>query len=121
MILKRSSNFSGHLRAIRECWRRKRIAGKIGINITDMPKKIVSSGYNTALLRVRNADMEMAGYVVVTSKESSVIVDLLEKQAFDGAVICSSIPLDLRVELARTIKRAQPDLPLIVLYTDGET
>jgi DNA-binding response OmpR family regulator len=86
-----------------------------------MPKTIVSSGYNGALLRVRNAVMEMAGYVVVTSKESGVIVDLLAKQDFDGAVICSSIPIQLRVELARSIKKAKPALPLIVLYSDGES
>jgi DNA-binding NarL/FixJ family response regulator len=64
--------------------------------------------------------MEMAGYAVVSSKESSVVEDLLRKQAFDGAVICSSIPIDMRVELARYIKKVKPALPIIILYTDGE-
>jgi CheY-like chemotaxis protein len=87
----------------------------------DMPKTILSSGYNNAILRVRNSVLEQAGYSVVSCKESSVLVDLLAKKDFDGAVLCSSIPVDLRVELARKIRKAKPELPLIILYGDART
>ncbi len=85
-----------------------------------MPKIIISSGYNNALLRVRNSVLEQAGCAVVSCKESSVLMDLLAKKDFDGAVLCNSIPVDLRAELARTIKKVKPALPLIILYADGE-
>jgi CheY-like chemotaxis protein len=87
---------------------------------TMAPKKILSSGLNGALLRVRNAVMEMAGYDVVTTRESAVFMDLLARQEFDGAVLCSSIPKQLRLDLARRIKKEKPELPLVVLYVDGE-
>jgi DNA-binding response OmpR family regulator len=85
-----------------------------------MAKKIISSGHNMALLRVRNAMIEQAGYEVVTSKEGAVVLDLIEKHDFAAAVLCNSIPIYLRVNLAREIKKLKPSLPLIILFSNGE-
>lgn len=85
-----------------------------------MAKKIISSGHNVALLRVRNALIQQAGYEVVTSKEGAIVLEMVEKQDFAAAVLCNSIPIQLRVHLAREIKRLKPALPLIIIFSDVE-
>jgi DNA-binding NtrC family response regulator len=85
-----------------------------------MAKKIISSGHNVALLRVRNAMIQQAGYEVVTSKESAIILEMIEKQDFAAAVLCNSIPVHLRVHLSREIKKLKPALPLIIIFSEGE-
>jgi hypothetical protein len=44
-----------------------------------MPKTIISSGLNVALLRVRNAIIQQAGYAVLTSKESAMVLEMAAK------------------------------------------
>jgi|1186.fasta_scaffold154787_2 DNA-binding NtrC family response regulator len=85
-----------------------------------MAKTIISSGHNVALLRARNALIQQAGYAVVTSKEAAVVLEMVETHDFAAAVLCSSIPIHLRTTLARDLKVLKPDLPLIVIYADGE-
>src|SRR4051812_16653412 len=85
-----------------------------------MPKRIISSGHNIALLRVRNSMIEQAGYAVVTSKEAALVLELVQKQKFDGAVLCNSIPLHLRMSLCKELRKLKPTLPLVILYSDGE-
>ena len=85
-----------------------------------MAKTIISSGHNVALLRARNALIQQAGYAVVTSKEAAVVLEMVQTHDFAAAVLCNSIPLHLRTTLARDLKTLRPDLPLIVIYTDGE-
>lgn len=77
-----------------------------------MPKKILSTGHNTALLKVRNAVIQAAGYQVVTSKEVDLILDIARKRDFAAVVICSSIPAYQRKNLANELKRIKPGLPL---------
>jgi hypothetical protein len=85
-----------------------------------MPKTIISSGHNIALLRVRNAIIQQAGYAVLTSKESAMVLEMAEKNHVAAIVLCSSIPLHLRTSLARELKRVRPHLPLIAIYSEGE-
>jgi CheY-like chemotaxis protein len=81
---------------------------------------IISSGLNAALLRVRNAIIQQAGYAVLTSKESAMVLNMAEKNHVGAVVLCSSIPVQLRVNLARELKKVRSDLPVIAIYSDGE-
>jgi DNA-binding response OmpR family regulator len=83
-------------------------------------KTILSGGHNSALLRSRNALIQSAGYRVVTTRESSLILDLATKQHFDAVVLCSSIPALLRKNLARELKTLKPTLPLVILCSAAE-
>jgi CheY-like chemotaxis protein len=85
-----------------------------------MPTTIISSGLNAALLRVRNAIIQQAGYAVLTSKESAMVLNMAEKNHVGAVVLCSSIPVQLRVNLARELKKVRSDLPVIAIYSDGE-
>ena len=71
-------------------------------------------------LRLRNAAIQNAGYQVVTTRETKLVLDLARKQDFDAVVICSSIPLYLRENIVRELKRLRPTLPLIVICEEGE-
>jgi DNA-binding NtrC family response regulator len=85
-----------------------------------MPTTIISSGLNVALLRVRNAIIQQAGYAVVTSKESAMVLEMAGKDHVGAVVLCSSIPVHLRANLARELKKVRPNLPVIAIYSDGE-
>ena|SRR2546430_17713152 len=83
-------------------------------------KKILSAGHNSTLLRSRNAIIQLAGYQVVTTKESDLLLHLAQEQHFDAVVICNSIPLHLRIKSARDLKRLKPSLPLLVICVLAE-
>ena len=85
-----------------------------------MPRTIISSGLNVALLRVRNAIIQQAGYAVLTSKESAMVLEMAAKDHVGAVVLCSSIPVQLRANLARELKKLRPELPVIAIYSDGE-
>jgi DNA-binding NtrC family response regulator len=85
-----------------------------------MSKTIISSGLNVALLRVRNAIIQQAGYAVLTSKESAMVLEMAEKDHVGAVVLCSSMPVQLRANLARELKKVRPSLPVIAIYSDGE-
>ena len=91
-----------------------------GRSVVERGKKVLSVGYSTALLRSRNIVIEAAGYHVVTTKDSDMLIDLARKQDFAAAVLCNSIPAHLRSSMARQLKQAKPTLPLIILCTEGE-
>jgi CheY-like chemotaxis protein len=78
-------------------------------------RKILSAGHNAALLRLRNNIIETAGYHVVTTKESKVLLQLAEAEQFDAVVLCSSIPVHLQQVIVREIKQRKPDLPVVVI------
>jgi DNA-binding NtrC family response regulator len=78
-------------------------------------KVVLSAGHNAALLRARNTLMEAAGYQVVTTRESTLVVELAKKQRFDAVVMCSSIPAHLAEAAARELKAFDPALPLVVI------
>ena len=82
--------------------------------------KILSIGHNFSRLRLRNAAIQNAGYQVVTTRETALVLDLARKQDFDAVVICSSIPAHLREHIARELKRLRPTQPLIVICEAGE-
>ncbi|HJX00422.1 MAG TPA: hypothetical protein VJ453_09680 [Terriglobales bacterium] len=83
-------------------------------------KKILSAGHNSAILRTRNAVVETAGYHVVTTKDSELLLDLAKKQHFDAVVLCNSMPSRIRASVARELKALKPALPLIIIcsYTE---
>jgi DNA-binding response OmpR family regulator len=85
-----------------------------------MPKTIISSGLNVALLRVRNAIIQQAGYAVLTSKESAMVLEMAEKDHVGAVVLCNSIPVQLRANLARELKKIRPELPVIAIYSENE-
>jgi DNA-binding NtrC family response regulator len=85
-----------------------------------MSRTIISSGLNVALLRVRNAIIQQAGYAVLTSKESAMVLEMAGKDHVGAVVLCSSIPVQLRANLARELKKVRADLPVIAIYSDGE-
>jgi len=83
-------------------------------------KRILSAGHNTGLLRVRNSLIEAAGYHVVTTKESGLLLDLLAKQHFDAVVLCSSIPAHIQENIARNVRALHPKVPLIVICSQDD-
>jgi DNA-binding NtrC family response regulator len=78
-------------------------------------KKILSAGHNAALLRLRNTTIEAAGYQVITTKESQVLLQLAEAEDFDAVVLCSSIPVHLQEVMVREIKQRKPGLPVVII------
>ena len=93
---------------------------RTGIRKAKERKAILSAGHNTALLRVRNATLETAGYRVVTTKESKLLLELAEKQDFHAVVLCSSMPADLREGAVRELKKIKRSLPVVVLCNPDE-
>jgi DNA-binding NarL/FixJ family response regulator len=91
-----------------------------GVPRTAAVKRILSSGHNTALLRIRNSFIETAGYQVVTTKESAVLLELAGKQRFDAVVLCSSIPAHVQEHTARELKKLQPHVPLIIICQEDD-
>ncbi len=85
-----------------------------------MKKTILSAGHNMALLRVRNAVIQQAGYAVISSHESAMVLQLLMRADVGAVVLCNSMPAALRLDLARKIKQIKPALPLVILYSDAE-
>ena len=83
-------------------------------------KIILSAGHSVTLLRSRNALIQSAGYQVVTTRESHLLLDLARKQHFDAVVLCSSIPASLRKNIARELKLLKPTLPVVILCTEAE-
>jgi DNA-binding response OmpR family regulator len=77
--------------------------------------RILSIGHNLTRLRFRNAAIQSAGYQVVTTRETAIVLDLARKQDFDAIVICSSVPSHLRENIARELKRLTAIPPLIVI------
>jgi DNA-binding response OmpR family regulator len=80
-----------------------------------LQKKILSAGHNVNRLRLRNIVIQNAGYQVVTTKETRLILELAARQEFDAIVICSSIVAFLREQIARDLKRLKPSVPLIII------
>jgi DNA-binding NtrC family response regulator len=83
-------------------------------------KRILSTSWNPVVLRTRNWVIESAGYDVVTTRESQMFLRLAEEQHFDAALIGDSIPIDLRVQLAKDVKQLNPTLPLVIICRAGE-
>lgn len=83
-------------------------------------KRILSAGHNTALLRVRNSLIETAGYQVVTTKESGLLLELLAKQHFDAIVLCNSIPAHIQQDIARELRAMSTKVPLIVICSQED-
>ena len=59
--------------------------------------------------------IQNAGYEVTTTKEMDVALELAAKIDFDAVVICCSIRPILREQIARDLKRINPDLPLVIV------
>ena len=76
-----------------------------------MPKTIISSGMNVALLRVRNAIIQQAGLCSAYKQENAMVLKMAEKNHVGAVVLCSSIFVQLRANLARELKKVRPDLP----------
>ena len=85
-----------------------------------MKKTILSAGHNIGLLRVRNAVIQQAGYAVITTHESAMVLELLKRADLGAVVLCNSMPAALRIDLARKIKQTKPALPLVILHSDTE-
>ena len=83
-------------------------------------KQILSAGSNAALLRLRNSFIQTAGYHVVTTKESQLVVEIAAQQPFDAVVLCNSMPLRVREELARELKKRIPTVPLVIICEHEE-
>lgn len=64
--------------------------------------------------------IETAGYQVITTKESHVLLQLAESEHFDAVVLCSSIPVHLQEVIVRQIKQRKPGLPVVVICPQPE-
>ena len=49
-----------------------------------------------------------------------MVLKMAEKDHVGAVVLCSSIPVQLRANLARELKKVRPNLPVIAIYSDGE-
>jgi hypothetical protein len=63
-----------------------------------LQKKILSIGHNFDLLRFRNTVIQNAGFHVITTKETALVLEVVRKQDFDAGVICNSFPTHLNKE-----------------------
>ena len=81
---------------------------------------ILSIGHNLARLRLRNAAIQKAGYQVTITQETALGLDLASNQLFDAIVICNSIPVYLREDIAREFKRLRTVPPLIIVCEERE-
>ncbi len=79
-----------------------------------MSKRVLSTGWDERVLATRTLVMEGAGYEVVTSQDEGEFLELLRKGQVDGAVICGSIAVETRAELARKARACRTDVPVIV-------
>ena len=79
-----------------------------------MPKQILSTSCDAAVLRTRNLIMEGAGYEVSTTRDPDVFLHLLHERHYDAAVIGDSVKIEMRVDLVKRAKALKPSLPLVV-------
>ena len=84
-------------------------------SLSRQQKRILSSGHNSALLKLRNSFLQTAGYQVTTTKESDLLLEIASKQDFDAIVLCSSIPVHIQERLARELRALRPNTPLILI------
>lgn len=83
-------------------------------------KRVLSAGHNSAILRLRNNIIQTAGFQVITTKESELLLEIAAKQSFDAVVLCNSIPAKIREHVARELKALKPKVPLIVICSHEE-
>jgi len=81
-----------------------------------MPKRILSTSRNLAVLRTRNLVLQSAGYEVVTTRDSDEFIHLLADEPFDAVVLGDSIDLDARIQLAGKCRQCKPHIPLLVFF-----
>jgi DNA-binding NtrC family response regulator len=79
-----------------------------------VPKRILSTSWDAAVLVTRNLIIKGAGYQVSTTREPEVFLRRLREEHFDAVVIGDSIQMKTRLDLARSVKALKPVVPLIV-------
>src|SRR5947209_15472787 len=77
---------------------------------------ILSVGFDLALLRIRDAVLRSAGheYIEATTLEEALLA--FDKENVLLVILCHSIPADARRGLCRTIKRKDPQVPVLALH-----
>jgi DNA-binding NtrC family response regulator len=81
-----------------------------------MPKRILSTSRNVAVLRTRNLVLQSAGYEVVTTRDSDEFIRLLADEPFDAVVLGDSIDLGARIQLAGKCRQCKPHTPVIAFF-----
>ena len=80
---------------------------------------ILSVSRHETVLRLRNAVLQQAGFNILTTRDSSEALSLLEKNAVDAVVLGDSIPRTERHLLAKKLRAAR-EVPVVMIYRNGE-
>jgi hypothetical protein len=85
-----------------------------------MPLLILSAGRDAVLLDTRNRVMRSAGHIVVAALDHASLVESFLNGDFDVLVLCHSIPLAERKQVAALARTHSPLTPvLMVSDADG--
>src|SRR5262245_53838678 len=68
------------------------------------------------LLQEREQTLRAAGYEVIVEQSCADAAGAIQKGPFDAAVLGFSLPEEERNQLARDIKRANPEAKIIMMY-----
>jgi DNA-binding NtrC family response regulator len=80
----------------------------------------MSSGDDPSLLSVRTLVLEHSGFAVVPCLPEKVLTTLSERDDIQAVVLCHSIDLDERIELAEQMREASPNLAIVVMHRTNE-
>jgi DNA-binding response OmpR family regulator len=88
-------------------------------------RRVLSVGRDPDLLRTRELVLRSAAFEVVTAATESVLNDALhelEREAsFQACVLCQTVPLSERVDIAARIREVAPHTGVIFLHYPGES
>ena len=78
--------------------------------------KVLLVSHIAELLREREQTLRAAGYEVTVEQSCAEAAGAIKEGTFDAAVLGFSLPEEERNQLAREIKRANPEAKIIMMY-----
>lgn len=70
-------------------------------------------------MKTQAAGMQQAGHQVQTAEGRKAVLQAVEKGTFDLIVLGGTMTRDDRHHLTYTVKKAQPNVKVLVLHSDG--
>lgn len=82
---------------------------------------IVSSGNDPSLLSTRTLVLKEAGFQVIPLPPEQVVLTVREREDIQGALLCHSIDVDDRVELAQQLREVSPRIAIVMMRRPNES
>jgi hypothetical protein len=89
--------------------------------MTDRTPIILSSGEDAGLLRTRSLVLQKAGFEVILRLPEEALLTLRKRDDIQGVVLCHSIDVDERVELAQQMREVSPKLAIVMMHKVTDT